>query len=108
MLDITSPALHSAHRMDRSELDITAELALLELTDDERAQLEQGVARLLEYFSLMDSIDVSNLEPTTHALQEGNRLRADVPRAEGDELSDDILEQAPDLEDRFIAIPNVL
>ncbi|MFW5688364.1 MAG: Asp-tRNA(Asn)/Glu-tRNA(Gln) amidotransferase subunit GatC [Spirochaetota bacterium] len=93
--------------MDRSELDITAELALMDLTDDERVQLEQGVARLLEYFSVMDAIDVSGLEPTTHALQEGNRLRADVPR-DADELADDILEQAPDLEDRFIAIPNVL
>ncbi len=97
--------------MDRSELDITAELALLDLSDDERADLERGVAQLLEYFSTMDSIDVSALEPTTHALQEGNRLRADLPRdesASGTELADDILEQAPDLEDRFIAIPNVL
>jgi len=104
--------------MDRSELDVTAELALMDLTDDERARLEPAVAQLLEYFSVMDRIDVSSLEPTTHALQEGNRLRADVPvaaasgaspRASGaSPLADDILEQAPELEDRFIAIPNVL
>jgi aspartyl-tRNA(Asn)/glutamyl-tRNA(Gln) amidotransferase subunit C len=93
--------------MDRSELDITADLALLELTDEERAGLERGVADLLAYFSVMDAIDVSGLEPTTHALQEGNRLRADVPR-QGDDIADEILEQAPELEDRFIAIPNVL
>lgn len=93
--------------MDRSELDITAELALLDLSDDERASLERGVADLLEYFSLMDSIDVSDLAPTTHALLEGNRLRPDVPREESD-VADAILEQAPELEDRFIAIPNVL
>jgi len=81
--------------MDRSELDITAELALMDLTDDERGQLETAVAQLLEYFSL----------------QEGNRLRSDVLRTDGEAaqaLADDILEQAPDLEDRFIAIPNVL
>lgn len=97
--------------MDRSELDITAELALLDLSDDERAGLERGVAQLLEYFSVMDAIDVSDLEPTTHALQEGNRLRADRPRDESGteaDVADEILEQAPDLEDRFIAIPNVL
>ncbi|MFP4114377.1 MAG: Asp-tRNA(Asn)/Glu-tRNA(Gln) amidotransferase subunit GatC [Spirochaetota bacterium] len=93
--------------MDRSELDITAELALMELTADEREQLEHGVAQLLEYFSLMDRVNVSDLEPTTHALNEGNRLRPDAPRSEGN-LADEILEQAPDLEDRFIAIPNVL
>ncbi|HKJ86115.1 MAG TPA: Asp-tRNA(Asn)/Glu-tRNA(Gln) amidotransferase subunit GatC [Spirochaetia bacterium] len=97
--------------MDRSELDITAELALMDLTDDERGQLETAVAQLLEYFSVMDGIDVSGLAPTTHALQEGNRLRSDVLRTDGEAaqaLADDILEQAPDLEDRFIAIPNVL
>lgn len=93
--------------MDRGELEITADLALMDLTDDERAQLERGVGQLLEYFSVMEQVDVSALEPTTHALQEGNRLRADVPRAEGD-LANDILGQAADLEDRFIAIPNVL
>jgi aspartyl-tRNA(Asn)/glutamyl-tRNA(Gln) amidotransferase subunit C len=97
--------------MDRSELDITAELALMDLTDGERGQLESAVAQLLEYFSVMDSIDVSGLEPTTHALQEGNRLRPDALPDDGEAaqaLADDILEQAPDLEDRFIAIPNVL
>jgi len=97
--------------MDRSELDITAELALMDLTDDERGQLETAVAQLLEYFSVMDGIDVSGLAPTTRALQEGNRLRSDVLRTDGEAaqaLADDILEQAPDLEDRFIAIPNVL
>jgi aspartyl-tRNA(Asn)/glutamyl-tRNA(Gln) amidotransferase subunit C len=108
--------------MDRSELDVTAELALMDLTEDERARLEPAVAQLLEYFSVMDGIDVSALEPTTHALQEGNRLRADSAdagtsasgiadpnaTASASALADDILEQAPELEDRFIAIPNVL
>ena len=93
--------------MDRSEIDLTAELALLEITDDERDLLEQSVDRLLEYFSVMNAVDVSALEPTTHALQEGNRLRPDLPDSQ-DDIADQILEQAPDLEDRFIAIPNVL
>jgi aspartyl-tRNA(Asn)/glutamyl-tRNA(Gln) amidotransferase subunit C len=93
--------------MDSSELDITARLALLELSDEERAQFEHEVGQLLEYFALMDSVDVSGLEPTTHALRQGNRLRADV-LSDSPAVADDILEQAPDLEDRFIAIPNVL
>ena len=93
--------------MDRSELDITAELALLELTDDERGRLQMDIDRLLEYFLVMNRLDVSDLEPTTHALSEGNRLRPDRASTVND-LPDAILEQAPDLEDRFIAIPNVL
>ena len=93
--------------MDRAELDVTAELALLNLNEAELADLEVAVGQLLEYFSAMELVDVSDLEPTTHALNEGNRLRPDTPRDEAG-IEDDILEQAPDLEDRFIAIPNVL
>ncbi len=93
--------------MDRSEIDLTAELALLEITDDERDRLEREITELLEHFSAMNEVDIAGLEPTTHALQEGNRLRQDVLRPDAS-IADEILEQAPDLEDRFIAIPNVL
>ncbi len=93
--------------MDRSEIDLTAELALLEITDDERDRLEREIPELLEHFSAMNEVDIAGLEPTTHALQEGNRLRQDVLRPDAS-IADEILEQAPDLEDRFIAIPNVL
>jgi aspartyl-tRNA(Asn)/glutamyl-tRNA(Gln) amidotransferase subunit C len=93
--------------MDRSELEVTATLALLELSDEERDGLEHAVSQLLEYFSIMDSLDIDGLEPTTHALQDVNRVRPDRPRQD-EGVADRILEQAPDLEDRFIAIPNVL
>ena len=93
--------------MDHGELEVTALLALLELSDEEREGLEQAVGQLLEHFSIMDSLDVTGLEPTTHALQDVNRVRPDIAR-EDDGAADQILEQAPDLEDRFIAIPNVL
>ncbi|MFP4378380.1 MAG: Asp-tRNA(Asn)/Glu-tRNA(Gln) amidotransferase subunit GatC [Spirochaetales bacterium] len=93
--------------MDKSELQITADLALLDLSPEEEQRLEQEVAQLLEYFSVMNSIDVSGLEPTTHALQRENRLRDDSSKQD-ESIADDILEQAPDTEDRFFAIPNVL
>lgn len=92
------------------ELQITADLALLELSESDRAELEAGVKSLLDHFQLMAQIDVSELPPTTHALTEENRVRADVERDQDSDtqLSDELLEQAPDLEDRFFAIPNVL
>lgn len=92
--------------MDRSELTTTAELAHLELDDEELESLTAAVSRVLEYFSLMQSVDVSELEPTTHVLLDKNRLRADVPDDEVDR--DALLDNAPEVEDRFILIPNVL
>lgn len=93
--------------MDKSELQITADLALLDLSPEEEERLEQEVAQLLEYFSVMNGIDVAGLEPTTHALQKENRLRVDQAKQDPT-IADDILEQAPDTEDRFFTIPNVL
>jgi aspartyl-tRNA(Asn)/glutamyl-tRNA(Gln) amidotransferase subunit C len=92
--------------MDKSELSVTADLAHIELKDDEFESLGRAVDQMIEYFSLMNEIDVEGLEPTTHALLTRNRLRADVLASEN--ISDRLLENAPELEDRFIVIPNVL
>ncbi len=93
--------------MDLGELELTAELALVDLDADRLAAFEASVGELLDHFALMASFDVSDLQPTTHALQEENRLRKDTAGTNPD-LPDLILEQASDLEDRFISIPNVL
>ena len=92
--------------MKENELKITAELAYLDLTEDEFHRLEKEVSQMLQYFSKMMEVDVEKLEATTHALVKNNRLRDD--HVETENISDDILGQAPELEDRYIVIPNVL
>jgi aspartyl-tRNA(Asn)/glutamyl-tRNA(Gln) amidotransferase subunit C len=49
---------------------------------------------------------VSGLEPTTHALLRENRLREDQERDMN--AADALLQNAPEREERFIVIPNVL
>lgn len=96
--------------MDTRELHTTASLAHLSLSDEEARELSQQVSRMLEYFSLMRDIDVDSLEPTTHAFSKANRLRQDT-EVNGERLShvaDSLLDNAPELEDRFFVIPNVL
>lgn len=92
--------------MDSGELKTTIDMAMLELNDVGTTALEGAVSQMLEYFTTMAAIDVKNVEPTTHALVTGNRIRPDTESEQS--IADDVLEQAPDLEDRLIAIPNVL
>ena len=92
------------HSMDVSDLKITAELANLDLTDEDLASLGNEVEKILDYFSMMMEADVNALSPGK-AAPAANRLRPDV-RMSGD--ADALLENAPELEDRFIVIPNVL
>ena len=92
--------------MDKSELKITAGLANLVLDEQEYVTLGKEVERMLDYFSKMAEIDITSLSPTTHSLLKDNRSRSD--KALPCENTDALLENAPELEDRFIVIPNVL
>jgi aspartyl-tRNA(Asn)/glutamyl-tRNA(Gln) amidotransferase subunit C len=92
--------------MDASEIAVTARMARLTLSEAEQEKLGKAVDQMLAHFSHMKDIDVEGLAPTTHALLKENRLREDVEsRAQ---LSDRLLENAPEREERFIVIPNVL
>ena len=91
--------------MEREELDVTAQLARLELSNEETERFEQAVFQMLEYFSKMREFDVEELPPTAQMTQ-NNRTRKDAAIANKDTKT--ILGNAPELEDRFIVIPNVL
>ena len=54
--------------MKDKELSITAALACMELSEEETRRLGKEVTGMLEYFSRMMEVDISALEPTTHAL----------------------------------------
>ena len=92
--------------MDIQELYTTAELAHIELKPEELQGLQRAVEQMVTFFEKMAEVDVSNLQATTHAFIKGNRVRPDVVIPSN--FADEMLEQAPDLEDRFIVIPNVL
>ena len=102
--------------MDHAELKLTAELAAIRLKEGELERLGVEVERMLEYFDVMDSIDTSSFEPTTHASGQCVSLRRDetgrVTAEYGpdglDASIDSMLDQAGDLEGRLIVIPNVL
>ena len=85
---------------------MTARMARLALSGEEMEKLGKAVEQMLRYFAHMREIDVSGLAPTTHALLRENRTREDLERTT--DVSDTLLENAPQLEERFIVIPNVL
>ncbi len=101
--------------MKKEELLTTASLALLELEEGEVERLGEEVARMLDYFEMMTKLDVDGLEPTTHAFQKTNRLRADVLNNNNNNNNTNnsfnrplIMENGNDVEDDFFVIPNVL
>jgi aspartyl-tRNA(Asn)/glutamyl-tRNA(Gln) amidotransferase subunit C len=92
--------------MDAGELTMTARMARLSLSEQELERLRTAVEQMLAHFSHMREIDVEGLAPTTHALLHENRLREDVEIARI--APDALIGNAPEREERFIVIPNVL
>lgn len=90
--------------MDKRELEITANLAMLSVGETDR--IEQGIQEMLGHFEKMMAVDVADLAPTTHPLVKDNRTREDVPLRYAD--NDALLDNAPAREDRFFLIPSVL
>jgi len=70
---------------------------------------------MLAYFSAMRDADtdeaafggsVSSFEPTSHVFFAGNNTRADNNNPSN--LADELLNQASELESRYLVVPNVL
>ncbi len=92
--------------MEQDDLIITAAQAQLELSAEEEGRLAAAVTEMLDYFSKMSEVDVDNLAPTTHALVTDNALRTDTPNQNNNQK--ELVDRAPDNENNFIVIPNVL
>ncbi len=90
--------------MDKRELEITAELADIELSDSDIGRFTQAVEQMIQHFEVMAGVDVddnvSDARPVGHALRED--------RAHKSVMNDAIIDQSPEHEDRYIIIPNVL
>ena len=84
----------------------TMELAALKLEEEEMESLAREAERMRELFATMSEINVDGIEPTTHALASGNRIRKDEHKPFGDAAA--LLEAAPEAEDDYFIVPNVL
>lgn len=83
-----------------------AELARLELTDDEIALYAGQLSNILEYFERLKQVDTSHIEPTASVLPLKNVFRPDVP---GEPLSTEkVLANAPDAVDDQFRVSAVL
>jgi aspartyl-tRNA(Asn)/glutamyl-tRNA(Gln) amidotransferase subunit C len=84
----------------------TAQLARLELTDEELARLAPQFQAILEHFEVLSSLDLGGVEATLAATELEDVKRADDPAA-GIERSA-LLRGAPDPRDGYLAVPKTI
>jgi aspartyl-tRNA(Asn)/glutamyl-tRNA(Gln) amidotransferase subunit C len=89
-----------------AEVEHIAELARLDLTAEEKERYLQQLSAILEYAARLQSIDTSQIPPTSSVLPQVSALRLDI-LAEG--LSTEkLLSNAPEVLDHQFKVPPVL
>ena len=83
-----------------------AQLARLELSDEELDPFTGQLAQVLEHAADVAALDLAGVAPTAHPLPVHNVLRADEPRPGLDR--DEVLAAAPEVEDNRFRVPRIV
>jgi aspartyl-tRNA(Asn)/glutamyl-tRNA(Gln) amidotransferase subunit C len=65
-------------KLDLAQVEHIAELAKLELTDNEKATFQEQLSAILEYADRLNQVDTSAIPPTPTVLPLCNVMREDV------------------------------
>jgi aspartyl-tRNA(Asn)/glutamyl-tRNA(Gln) amidotransferase subunit C len=95
--------------ISREEIENLAQLARLELTDAEVASLQKDISNILDYVGQVAAVsgDEADLEPGLNR----NIMRADMPRADNDLMSDKrdaLLAALPKREDDYAVVRKII
>lgn len=89
------------------DIDYVANLARIDLSDDEKSKLGTQLDDILGYFDKLNTVDVTGVEPMAHAHRIFNAWR------EGDEpgptyAPEVLLNMAPEQRDNQVVVPKVV
>ncbi len=91
-----------------AEFDVryTAQLARLNLSEEEIATFERQLSQVLEYVEKLRQVDISNVDPTAHTIPVYNVVREDESRDWF--TSQDALANAPRQARQLFIVPRVV
>ena len=93
-------------RISSDEVKKVAQLARLELNENEINQHAEQLEKILEYIKQLEKINTEDVPCTTRAIEVVNVLRKDENR--NYENSEEILDLAPSRENKFFKVPKII
>jgi aspartyl-tRNA(Asn)/glutamyl-tRNA(Gln) amidotransferase subunit C len=97
-------------KITREDVVRVAELAYLDLSEDELEKYRRQIDEILDYIGKLNKLDTSGVEPMAQVLADDQAadatMREDlvVPSA----VAEDVLRQAPDPEPPYFRVPKVI
>jgi aspartyl-tRNA(Asn)/glutamyl-tRNA(Gln) amidotransferase subunit C len=92
--------------LTKEEVEHIAELARLELTEEEKERYREQLSAILDYAARLQTLDTSHIPPTSTVLAQRSPLRPDVP-AQG-LTTEEALRNAPRAEQNQFRVPPVM
>ena len=97
-------------KIAREDVVRVAELAYLDLNEDELEKYRRQLDEILDYIGKLNELDTSGVEPMAQVLADDQTadptLREDLVVPAG--VAEDVLRQAPDPEPPYFRVPKVI
>ena len=93
-------------RISSDEVKKVAQLARLELNNNEIQQHAEQLEKILSYIKQLEKINTENIPCTTRAIEVVNVLRKDEKK--DFENSEELLDLAPSRENKFFKVPKII
>jgi len=95
-------------KIDKEQIQRIADLARLELSDDELEKYRNQISDILVYIDQLQEVNTDNIEPTAQITGLENVLREDEICEWDKEESEKALNQAPELKNNQVKVKRVL
>ncbi len=92
-----------ANVIDDETIEYVGILAKLELSDEEKDQAKQDMAKMLDYIDQLNELDTTEVEPMSHIFQVENVFRED--EVTNGDMREAVLANAPEEKDGMFVVP---
>ena len=91
---------------DKSDLSKVAQLARVQITEEEMDDIEGRITEILRLIDQMQSVDTNSIIPMSHPLDGKKILRSDMVSEENNR--DELQKLAPKIENGLFLVPKVI
>ncbi|WP_072397167.1 Asp-tRNA(Asn)/Glu-tRNA(Gln) amidotransferase subunit GatC [Hyphomicrobium sp. CS1GBMeth3] len=93
-------------QVDEQTVRRIARLARIKITDEEAKSLEGELSGILNWVEQLGEVDTSNVPPMTRVVDQKLKKRED--RVTDGGIEDDIVKNAPMVDDHYFVVPKVV
>lgn len=93
-------------QVDENTVRRIARLARISITDEEAKSLESELSGILNWVEQLDEVKTDGVEPMTRVVAQDLKMRDD--QVTDGEIADDIVKNAPMVDDHYFVVPKVV